>query len=38
MQIGMADPAVKNIDENVLRAKITALEIKRSAEVGLCAA
>ena len=30
MQIGMADPAVKNIDENVLQAKFAPFEIKRA--------
>jgi len=29
MQIGMTNPAVKDIDENVLRAKIAPLKIKR---------
>src|SRR6266478_6213380 len=30
MQIRMTDPAVEDIDENVLRAKIAAFEIKRA--------
>jgi len=30
MKIRMADPAVKDIDENVLRAKIAPFEIKRA--------
>jgi hypothetical protein len=30
MQIRMADPAVKDIDENVLRAKIPTFKIKRA--------
>jgi hypothetical protein len=30
MQIRMADPAVKDIDENILRTKIAPFEIKRA--------
>jgi hypothetical protein len=39
MQIRMAYPAVKDIDEKVLRAKIAPFESKgRRGEIALCAA